>query len=823
MRFPLLLPRFALLAFLLLAGREGLGAVPFKLRARVTQIQGAAPINQSFTYSIAWGKGLQVESAGPAWSEWLTCMNGELGKTILSVGGVKNPTDVEVEIVFDANPKTVFSLRGELYGGRLGIMFERSQLTNNRFSAKTMAGFNRRYWEPLQDAYLTPDARPQKLLFIDRFIGGDQDLIAWREGITNLMKVGFNVIMVPPNPVMRKILNKNGMTRTAWAVYCPPGYAFDHGIADPDAVLAKWAQGEANTYIQAGFNVKDLSFFAMSDEPGWYLPAAFKGINGNNKRVHDRFVSYLQDHDLSRDDLGLAAWEDAKAIGVSKAVSLPAKRLYYWTVRFLAWDSSRYFGRATAALEDAFYPGLPISCNFNNFKGRLYCKGPIFNNRDKQSPDAAMMQHDWLEFGRLRGSTLLWTEDWFRDEQASQWSYYCARLNSAARKSGVNFGGYVIPRMAGDQIHMKTLAVIGCGGKAIKYFTFGPEYNFPGNCYSDKSSVQVFPSLVRAHRMIAKAEDVLYPGKRNVAEVAMLYPQSAQPWDPSGIADATITDLKSRTVGYMCEIFCQYLHMQRHNIPVDFVDELDLNREALSPYKVLYVTTPNVPVELHQPLFDWVEAGGTLVTVAGTGQADRYDVSTDRFFTAGGISETRTERRQIRHLETLPVVAKGTGAFGEFKAIGTRSKGIKHDGIVLSAFADGSPAIIRQPIGKGSHIHFAFFPGIANEHPTGRGKLAKALSYPCIQAGVVPDVVLSGVAADQEVEAPLLISEKGAALTLLNWTREPVKVLSVAVRVPFNVKTVESVTQGAIAFRTTETGVIFTLPLADADVVALRP
>ena len=33
---------------------------------------------------------------------------------------------------------------------------------------------------------------------------------------------------------------------------------------------------------------------------------------------------------------------------------------------------------------------------------------------------------------------------------------------------------------------MKILAIVAAGGKAIKYFVFGPEYNFPGNCYSER-------------------------------------------------------------------------------------------------------------------------------------------------------------------------------------------------------------------------------------------------------------------------------------------------------------------------------------------------
>jgi hypothetical protein len=46
----------------------------------------------------------------------------------------------------------------------------------------------------------------------------------------------------------------------------------------------------------------------------------------------------------------------------------------------------------------------------------------------------------------------------------------------------VRFGGYVIPRTAGDRpdgMLQKMLCLVGSGGKAVKFFVFGPEYNFP--------------------------------------------------------------------------------------------------------------------------------------------------------------------------------------------------------------------------------------------------------------------------------------------------------------------------------------------------------
>ena len=81
----------------------------------------------------------------------------------------------------------------------------------------------------------------------------------------------------------------------------------------------------------------------------------------------------------------------------------------------------------------------------------------------------------------------MWTEDWFADHQAAQWSYYTSKMRSAAKLApagNVHYGGYIVPVSAGerpDGILTKILSLIGGGGKALEYFVFGPEYNFPGN------------------------------------------------------------------------------------------------------------------------------------------------------------------------------------------------------------------------------------------------------------------------------------------------------------------------------------------------------
>ena len=90
-----------------------------------------------------------------------------------------------------------------------------------------------------------------------------------------------------------------------------------------------------------------------------------------------------------------------------------------------------------------------------------------------------------------------------------------ARLSAGARKGGIRYGGYVVPRSYGDShaIVQSILSLVGNGGKVLQYFIFGPEYIFPSNCYSYKAD-KLLPRMAWAHHMIGQAEDVLWPGQR---------------------------------------------------------------------------------------------------------------------------------------------------------------------------------------------------------------------------------------------------------------------------------------------------------------------
>jgi hypothetical protein len=821
-------------------------APTFQLRARVVAQGSQAPAGKKFTFRLS-GPGNPVSTTGDGWSDWLKFGREQVEATlkgypavylrgypvvvILQVEGVVDPTRVEAELKFDEGGDPT-KLAGELFGPNFGILLWRE---DKKPRAATMAEYNRRYWKALEGVRIPEAERPRHFPVVDRFIGGDDDRLNWQEGVEQLASAGYSVLMLPPSKLFRDILLKAGLRRTAWAVYNPPGYAFalDPKVT-PDAITA-WAEDQAKPYRDAGYTGTDMALFAMSDEPGWYYPKQLQELAQSPAGLA-RFRDYLKAQGLQPADVGAKGWDEVLPVGRSRATDLPARRLFYWTARFCSYDSAQHFADCTRALEKAFAPGTPVLTNWNFFSGRLYVPGPVANNADKDSPDAAMGGHDWLEFGRLRGGTMLWTEDWFGDDCAYQWSFYCAKLRCAAAKGQVQFGGYVVPRAGGDRedgLLQKVLCVVGSGGKAVKYYVFGPEYTFPGNCYSE--SAKVLTKVVEAHRLLGAAEQLLWPGKRPRPEVAILAPRSAQLWDAKGmriakgISDATNTHLNRETVDYLAEVFDLYLALQHANIPADFVEEEDLSAEGLKPYKVLYVTEPNVPEEGQRGLAAWVKGGGTLVTVSGAGARDRYDEPCDILAELGGVREQSRERLLVADAKELKAVGEGKGICGAFTAVGVRGVVKEHQGDIVGEFADGAPAVLRRSTGKGRVVHFAFLPGLGywksaaatkDRLPAGFSESQRRwVVWPAELAGVKPPVVTDRPL----VEAPLLLSEQGAAMTLLNWTGERLEKVDVTAHVPFAVRTVRSVKQGPLTFEKAEGGVRFALPLGAADVVLLRP
>jgi hypothetical protein len=302
--------------------------------------------------------------------------------------------------------------------------------------------------------------------------------------------------------------------------------------------------------------------------------------------------------------------------------------------------------------------------------------------------------------------------------------------------------------------------------------------------------------------------------------VAILMPRSSQMWDaadieiPTVIRDATNTDLNRATVDYMAEVFDLYLALQHANIPTEFISEDELNAADLARWQVIYATAPDVPREGLLALLAWAHGGGTLVTVPGALTHDRYHQPLDLYPLA-----TRHERLLIDHVNQLDA-----GPALEFE-----------DGDLPTFGPMTELSMEEHPVGAGRLLHFGFFPGLtyyrsgderADKLPVGfSDTLREIIIAPVREAGIVPPVTVSVPL----VETPVLVSPRGATVTLLNWTGAPIDDLAVTLRLPLPVGSIESLRHGVLTVadaadsQTGAPAVTVSLPLDAADILLVRP
>ena len=739
------------------------------------------------------------------------------------LSGNGSVSDVVVEITLSlgrlvdgrAGAPHVVALSAQLFGPRLALVLSKDTSVVPA-PVQTMADFNAAVYGKAAAGVPAVATPPRRFPVMDRFIGGDDDLRTWSGGIGLLTQLGMHGLEVEGgnnpqgyplyNSVVRQELVRQGHNITSSAEYAVPGTAPATG-ANTAASLHAWASELSAPFLAAGYTVQQMTAFALADEPGWDFPGSAPEVFYPAIRAQWEAFLATPAFRLQPADFGAASWAAVLPNSTRWGLRGPmAKRYFYWTTRFSAWASAAAFAQATLALEGAFYKGIPAYVNFNNFAGRSYTP----TSGGGKNPNTAILSPDWFEMGRARGATLLWTEDWFGDTQAAQWSYYLSRLRSAARlapSADVSYGGYVVPRTSGDPampdgIVKKALSVVASGAKSLKYFMFGPEYLFPGNCWSDVawSNPSLFAGVAQANSMIGAAEELLWPATRVVSEVALLYPRTSSFWDergveyPGNIIDNGNSNMDVYTVDYLAEAFGLYnaLALQR-NIAVDFIDEDGLlDPTALSHLKIIFVTGPNIPNASMTALVEWVKRGGMVVTTSSAATTDEIDQPSSILNGASGLRSVHNGRTPVGTHQLGPfgpAMKAGTAAYCaeparwpgmqpcfatccQFTALGEAGSFVGDNGTSISAWlgsSGGGAATKWADLGLGVHVHFAWLPGVSHTYG-GSGANEKAistiLSNLTSAAGVVPPVSVSSL----WVEAPLLHGPDGSVVALLNWT-----------------------------------------------------
>ena len=330
----------------------------------------------------------------------------------------------------------------------LGIVVGRTTSTGAHF-VETFQQYNaRKYW-PAFDALPAPRSAPKILPIMDGFRTSDDDLQAMRDAMQASRRLGLHGVGgTAPAFVQRQEVGyaltaaEAGVALFDYAPYAPNTSPSRHC-----ANLSAWAQAAVAALLKSGFQRDEIRSNPIHDEPGFSVPRDFPPVgNASFSEVSARWVAYLQDQGLSPSELGSGSWAGVKPsmVGWNAGASLEARRLYYHSLRFVSLDSSRYLAKATRALEGELVPEAIIYVNWNNMAAHWYFP---------EANGTGQLNHDWFEHARVRGGTMLWTEDWFGDGLSWQWSYYAALMSSATRLATPGGG----TREVSARIHAQSL------------------------------------------------------------------------------------------------------------------------------------------------------------------------------------------------------------------------------------------------------------------------------------------------------------------------------------------------------------------------------
>lgn len=678
------------------------------------------------------------------------------------------------------------------------------------------AKFVQRYMDTIDKVDPNPVPRPSRIQIFQSCNPGDNDRNSYEINYEVLRRLGITTTQASTLPYApAEIMRASNIHKFSYGLYNPPGYMFPYSPGNPGgaspqvpdaAGLTAWAQSQVDTFTAAGYgNISQLTHFKMADEPGSYQPTHLDAINktfgsdtanvmrdeATRQLFLKNFRDYLQAQGLNPSNVGYGSFDAVPGpIGRSKEKgTLTERTLYYWSMRWFAYVSSKLFADSSDALRKKI-PGIHVETNWNHFSGLLF-RGGTFGNSNH--PDSGMITHDWHEMGRLGGFT--GSADYVYEFVISN---HNLRLASAAREHPqgkiandvITFGSEHLK----GALLKKAMSQIARGGDRLLYYVFGPANVFKdGDAESIVRGPYGVSDRLRISKWLYETENDLLAGKPPLPTVAVVAPRSAQMFNNStSVNDVTQGNWWTTSMDYFVEALSLLTALTHVNIESEWMDEDHLgDAEYLKRFKVIYLTTPCIPAEYQSTISAWVNAGGTLVTFPGAGTYDRYNTPTTGISSIGGITESAHTRQEQGNLATTPTFFPITGNQGDIVSTyptpeGWRTTVGAAGGTIDAKFTDnGKPAVVTKSVGSGRRVHFAYFmaqtyfqTGIGQNTParppTNNWNLAmrKYLTHPTELANVVSPVTI-----DQPlVEGLMLKSANSTVVTLLNWRAEPVTI-----------------------------------------------
>ncbi|MBM4088554.1 MAG: hypothetical protein FJ276_03880 [Planctomycetes bacterium] len=619
---------------------------------------------------------------------------------------------------------------------------------------------------------------------------------------------------------------------------------------------------DVEAFRKSGRRLEDIAVCMLMDEPGGQS-ASFAA---KDEAYRERFRAWLRGKSLQPADLLVASWDDVRPVAESDREAFPA--LHYFTQLFRTRALGDFMVEQRRIIEEAYGRKLPTVVNFSD--------GAVYH------ANFCGQGVDYFELLDADDQNAIWGEDWSNNASTYQCAAFnVALMQAAARKRDQTIGHYLIAHAGRTAWDIKTKAVgeTARGVRMWMNYCYGPRWSGheggpPWRTHVWQAKPELWTANAEITREIGAVEDWLLTAKPAPAEVALLYSSSSDVWTMDNFAYGF-----DRMHTWLALMHAQ---MPVAIVPEREIERLDGCRVCyLSGPNLTRAAAAGLRAWVEAGGTLWLTAGAAscdeynrpLDTIASLLPVERGELATlEPYQSAGRFLNYLARRDTVKwgdqELEVLsvkqPLQLRGAEA------------------AVLATYQDGQPAAVAGPADKGRVVAIGFLPALsyikpalaarlpldrqADEErraaedeaaaraapadtdqplatsavvavPRNAGSLAQAdreflersynpWRYPagirdCLLTPVRDARLRPSLICDTPlVDAVELRCEQGVLIALSNHALEPLAHIGLELKTAGEVRRVESVRVGPVAFESPATGTIrFAVPLEASDFI----
>jgi hypothetical protein len=504
--------------------------------------------------------------------------------------------------------------------------------------------------------------------------------------------------------------------------YFPVNY-FPWMLASPEKDLLRNYQRIREDFVRTGGQTSRLRLLLLADEPTWQFKKVVRDLR-LDLRAREQFQRYLAGRGMQPSDLGASDWGQVKPITRDLATDAAGRRLFLWTCRFIQDGAAEQFAMAAHAVETVFGKQTWTGINYNNFNSESYSPSADSSATGDRS-GVADGRLDWFKAGEKRASSLMWTEDWFGDDQMAEWDIRANLLLSSARRwkspdDPVRIGTHLMPHCLNtspEGVWPRQQTLIAYGAQAFMYWTYGPRFHYSGWTHF----VSLYPAMTRSFRKAHAMYSECRTSRLISSPVALVWPQTCQMWAEPG------------ENSFMEEVRAIYFTLREAGYMVELIPETALAETDLKRYRVVYGVGPHLPEASINPLLEWVKHGGMLWATPHFAERNEYD---EPLAQTGDWYAKSNDPRGIWQLPPVTKVGETAGA------------------------------VSSKTLGKGK----IYFPAVAQrlKQPleTYPPRASRAVTAACTEAGVQPICTVS----QPGISAIVRENDQRIFVYLLRWS-----------------------------------------------------